>query len=349
VFDLVQNLFDHYYYAAGTLGPQQCPLPRRLVGRFGAASNAYQQSLDSAEARSADALSKFRLRIARIWGDYWRLDATATGWSRANPEEHVLDRMTTLKTKVVIVVSTALISMASASAAAFAADECLASPNGSSPQGQHWRYHLDRQTQRKCWYLATVGREVTHQAAGKPSVARTEESGPAHAARTESRNEQAAAPEQPLADAPAAAAGTVALVWPDPPSGAGQHPPAPEPGPGSGQAAAAAGGAPSSLPLAYTASVSAAQQADELAAPVSGAPAALVAVAAPLGASGAYPVVVLAGVLAVAIGIGLGLSRWLARRRDTLHHDLGSNANRRSLATGTRCGAARLMIGSETM
>jgi hypothetical protein len=265
----------------------------------------------------------------------------------------VSDWTSTSKAKLVIVVSAALISMVSASAAA-AADECLASPNGSSPQGQHWRYHLDRQSQRKCWYLATVGSKVVHHAAGKPSAARAEESGPAHAARTEPRN-KAAAPEHPLADAPTpgapVAAGAVDLAWPDPPSGAAQHTPASEPGSGTGQAAAAAGAASSSLPLAYTASVSAAQQADEPAAPVSGTPAAPVAepAAAPLGTSGAYPVAVLAGVLALAMGISLGLSRWLARRRDTPRRDLESSANRRSVATATRCGAARLVVASETM
>jgi len=37
------------------------------------------------------------------------------------------------------------------------ADDCLSRPNGSSPPGTHWYYHLDRATQRQCWYLGQAG------------------------------------------------------------------------------------------------------------------------------------------------------------------------------------------------
>ena len=37
---------------------------------------------------------------------------------------------------------------------AYAADDCLASPDTATPSGGHWRYHLERSTGRKCWYLA---------------------------------------------------------------------------------------------------------------------------------------------------------------------------------------------------
>jgi hypothetical protein len=33
------------------------------------------------------------------------------------------------------------------------ADDCLAEPGSSAPEGNHWYYHPDRATQRKCWYL----------------------------------------------------------------------------------------------------------------------------------------------------------------------------------------------------
>jgi len=33
------------------------------------------------------------------------------------------------------------------------ANECLAAPNASSPQGQHWYYRIERPNHRKCWYL----------------------------------------------------------------------------------------------------------------------------------------------------------------------------------------------------
>ncbi|HZP70744.1 MAG TPA: hypothetical protein VFB29_12440 [Pseudolabrys sp.] len=34
-----------------------------------------------------------------------------------------------------------------------AADECLAKPEGPTPQGQHWYYRTDRASGRQCWYL----------------------------------------------------------------------------------------------------------------------------------------------------------------------------------------------------
>jgi hypothetical protein len=33
------------------------------------------------------------------------------------------------------------------------ANDCLAAPNASSPQGQHWYYRIERPSHRKCWYL----------------------------------------------------------------------------------------------------------------------------------------------------------------------------------------------------
>ena len=44
--------------------------------------------------------------------------------------------------------------MLGAHCAAFAADDCLAAPNRSPAPGGHWYYHLDRTSDRKCWYLA---------------------------------------------------------------------------------------------------------------------------------------------------------------------------------------------------
>jgi len=44
------------------------------------------------------------------------------------------------------------------------AGDCLAVPNTSAPQGQHWYYRIDRSSHRKCWYLhATLA--VLHRAA----------------------------------------------------------------------------------------------------------------------------------------------------------------------------------------
>ena len=51
--------------------------------------------------------------------------------------------------------------------AAARVNDCFAAPNASSPHGQHWIYRINRQNNRKCWYLhATLG--LLHRPA-KPS------------------------------------------------------------------------------------------------------------------------------------------------------------------------------------
>ena len=45
----------------------------------------------------------------------------------------------------------------SASSTANAAADCLTSPKGAAPQGQHWYYRLERSTKRQCWYLRAAG------------------------------------------------------------------------------------------------------------------------------------------------------------------------------------------------
>ena len=45
------------------------------------------------------------------------------------------------------------------------ADDCLAEPNSSAPAGSHWYYHMDRATQRKCWYI-----RATDQPAGSATA-----------------------------------------------------------------------------------------------------------------------------------------------------------------------------------
>jgi hypothetical protein len=41
-----------------------------------------------------------------------------------------------------------------------AADECLRSPNGTSPKGSHWYYRVERSSGRHCWYLGSEGQKV---------------------------------------------------------------------------------------------------------------------------------------------------------------------------------------------
>jgi hypothetical protein len=38
------------------------------------------------------------------------------------------------------------------------ADDCLTAPNLRGPQTGHWYYRLDRQNNRKCWYVGAAGR-----------------------------------------------------------------------------------------------------------------------------------------------------------------------------------------------
>lgn len=41
-----------------------------------------------------------------------------------------------------------------------AADDCLANPDKATPAGGHWRYHIERGTGRKCWYVANEGAQA---------------------------------------------------------------------------------------------------------------------------------------------------------------------------------------------
>jgi hypothetical protein len=52
--------------------------------------------------------------------------------------------------------------------AAHAADDCLASPDTATPSGGHWRYHIERGTGQKCWYLA----DESPKEAGKADAAK---------------------------------------------------------------------------------------------------------------------------------------------------------------------------------
>src|ERR1700690_2631760 len=53
---------------------------------------------------------------------------------------------------------------------ALAANDCLESPNKSTPSGGHWYYHLERGTQRKCWYFAD---EAAKSEANKSDAAKS--------------------------------------------------------------------------------------------------------------------------------------------------------------------------------
>jgi hypothetical protein len=145
------------------------------------------------------------------------------------------------------------------------AADCLASPKGAAPQGQHWFYRVERATKRQCWYLRAEGAKATQSAqattdapntapAAPPSVqnARAEyiatQTGPAA-----SPPAPAAAATQPAPSAPNANAAqpAVATRWPD----AASASPAPQPSAAPAAAPAAASVQPSARPAASPAPV----------------------------------------------------------------------------------------------
>lgn len=65
-----------------------------------------------------------------------------------------------------------------ATSPANAASDCLASPKGTAPQGQHWYYRLERATKRQCWYLRAEGGKVTQTAQAAPDAPATEPAAP---------------------------------------------------------------------------------------------------------------------------------------------------------------------------
>jgi hypothetical protein len=46
------------------------------------------------------------------------------------------------------------------------ATDCLAAPNSPAPEGRWWYYRLDWPTQRKCWYLRSLGKPAQHTTEG---------------------------------------------------------------------------------------------------------------------------------------------------------------------------------------
>ncbi|WP_456838819.1 hypothetical protein [Bradyrhizobium sp. USDA 4486] len=139
-----------------------------------------------------------------------------------------------------------------ASSPASADADCLASPKGTAPQGQHWYYRLDRSTKRQCWYLRAEGGKDNAKDSAKP--VQTAAAGPAadaavppqHSvqdARAEYLKPQtAAAPAVPAQAAPttptqqaanpsadsSAQQPATASPWPDPSTATS---PAPQPAP----------------------------------------------------------------------------------------------------------------------
>lgn len=90
------------------------------------------------------------------------------------------------------------------------ASDCLASPKGVAPQGQHWYYRLERATKRQCWYLRAGGTKAVQTAQAAPDATTTDAAAPPQPhsvqdARAEYVTQQIAAPKVPAQAASSAA------------------------------------------------------------------------------------------------------------------------------------------------
>lgn len=164
-------------------------------------------------------------------------------------------------------------SAASTASTANVAADCLASPKGAAPQGQHWFYRVERATKRQCWYLraegakegAKEGANATQSAQATPDTPSAAPAAPqsvqnAHAEYITSQTSAAASAPAPAAAATQPAPGitdanaaqpAIATRWPD----AAPASPAPQPSPATAVAPAAASVQPSAKPAASPAPV----------------------------------------------------------------------------------------------
>jgi hypothetical protein len=101
------------------------------------------------------------------------------------------NRTTTLASTIFATVLAGTGLMSAVCAPARAADDCLRAPNQQTSAGGHWRYRVDRQHQRKCWYLA--------------DEAHTDQVSSAKAAPSAGKNSQRATEKMPQANADARA------------------------------------------------------------------------------------------------------------------------------------------------
>lgn len=157
----------------------------------------------------------------------------------------------------------------STASTANAASDCLASPKGATPQGQHWFYRLERATKRQCWYLRTEGaKEGANATQTAQATADTPDAAPAGPQSVQNAHAEYITPQSSAAasaQAPAAAStqapGTIADAnaaqpaistrWPD----AAPASPAPQPSPATAVAPGAASVQPSAQPAASPAPV----------------------------------------------------------------------------------------------
>jgi hypothetical protein len=88
------------------------------------------------------------------------------------------NRTTTLASTIFATVLAGTGLLSAACAPARAADDCLRAPNHQTSAGGHWRYRVDREHQRKCWYLADEA-HTDQVSSAKPAPSARKNSQPA--------------------------------------------------------------------------------------------------------------------------------------------------------------------------
>jgi hypothetical protein len=79
-------------------------------------------------------------------------------------------RTTTLASTILAAVLAGTGLMSAGYAPAGAADDCLSEPNHETSAGGHWHYRSDRQSHRKCWYLADEAHKTDQVPSAKPEL-----------------------------------------------------------------------------------------------------------------------------------------------------------------------------------
>jgi hypothetical protein len=70
-----------------------------------------------------------------------------------------------------ILLGTSLLGTGLPSRPTHAADDCLTAPNRAPAPGSHWYYHIDRASDRKCWYLVEAPPQTPIAQAPQPQLA----------------------------------------------------------------------------------------------------------------------------------------------------------------------------------
>lgn len=114
----------------------------------------------------------------------------------------------------------ALVAAAGMTGPVRAADECVAKPNTSAPQGEHWYYRRDPTTKRQCWFLAPQTTRLQKSSTNGANLhpARTPALPvPQPVAPSVTEASASAAPAAPAAEADVPQSALLAR-WPEPPA-----------------------------------------------------------------------------------------------------------------------------------